>query len=115
LPESVRDGAPPGVGHPILAESRTLREMPGGGDWQALIDGDLKLIVSATESPALYDVAGDPNEVQDLAGERPQMVEAMAAKLKQTLAALPAPGPQPRPREVDASTPAALRALGYTE
>ena len=75
--------------------------------------GDLKLILSDRDEAELYDLARDPGESRDLAGERPEEVRRLAARL-----ARPAPGPAGAEAQrfpVDEETRRMLRRLGYAE
>lgn len=62
--------------------------------------------------PELYDVAEDPAERNDLAGEKPEIVSRLQGKLEELLRAAPAK-PGDSATSVDARTAAELAALGY--
>jgi uncharacterized sulfatase len=54
--------------------------------WRWIVDGDWKLIVPAVQNepdgePELYNLANDPREERNLAGEKPQVVERLRGEL----------------------------------
>ena len=55
--------------------------MPGAKN--ALIAGDQKLIVHASGQIELYDLASDPEERTDLAGQRPRVAAQLRARLEE--------------------------------
>jgi arylsulfatase A-like enzyme len=50
-------------------------------DDRAVRDGDWKLVLRGEEGPLLFDLAADPAESRDLAGEQPERVAELLAKL----------------------------------
>jgi tetratricopeptide (TPR) repeat protein len=70
--------------------------------------GDWKYVAAPTRE--LYDLARDPDETRNLAGERPQLADRLAAELE-TLA--PESSGTPVAAPVDAATLERLRSLGY--
>ena len=95
---------------PTLAELLALEELPGaqgrsfaallrggsdpvadrvvyavnpskGGDVDALVQGNFKLVRWGDEPPRLYNLAADPREQRDLASERPEVVAAMQTRI----------------------------------
>lgn len=75
-----------GVG--VLAPRDTLYwESPAGGGWQAARRGPWKAVRRPTRTQPnaleLYDLATDPGETRDLAGERPDVAEQMRTILRQ--------------------------------
>ena len=72
-----------------------------------------KLIESTNESPKLFEVLGDPSELEDLAGRKAEQVATMRATLGPRIGYAEAGGgPRAQPSE---ETLDALRALGYIE
>ena len=53
----------------------------GAVRYRMLRRGDLKLYVYNEHPPMLHDLAADPDEVNDLAGERPRQMAALMAEL----------------------------------
>jgi arylsulfatase A-like enzyme len=86
LAESVRDGVEPPA-HPVVAEVPTgdpsgVRTM----SQHAIRDGSWKLVTSledASVADALYDLAADPRERRNLAGEHPEVVERLKERLRE--------------------------------
>ena len=114
VPEGVQ-GRVAGRDHPLVSEVYPLPMFASTGDWRVLVDGSLKYVWSSQGRHALYDLDADPEELHDLSGERPEVMQAMHAKLERYLASLPAPGEAGPEREVDASTTEALKHLGYMD
>ncbi len=52
-----------------------------GGDVDALVQGNFKLVHWGDEAPQLYNLAADPREQRDLASERPEVVAAMQTRI----------------------------------
>jgi arylsulfatase A-like enzyme len=109
------DPAPASVGieqvraaHPAFDPAPFLRRL------RAWTDGPHKYLWSSDGRHALYDLARDPGESRDLAGEDPALAARLAADLDAFRATLracePAPAPAPTPEEIER-----LRALGYAE
>jgi len=66
------------------ARTFLYREFPGYGGWQAVWQGDHKLVRRRLQEPAkatteLYDLAADVGEQRDLAADAPERVRAMLA------------------------------------
>lgn len=114
VPEGVQ-GRVAGRDHPLVSEVYPLPMFASTGDWRVLVDGSLKYVWSSQGRHALYDLDADPEELHDLSGERPEVMQAMHAKLERYLASLPAPGEAGPEREVDAATTEALQHLGYMD
>ena len=105
---------------PVLSGSGTLgpRDLfwhyphysnQGGRPATALVSGSEKVVEHFDDGKVeLFDLASDPGERRDLAGDRPARAAEMAARLaawrKQVGAAMPTPNPQP----VDPFGPAAV-------
>jgi arylsulfatase len=112
-PSGIQGGVPPSIGHPVVAEVYPLPfESPEGG-WRALFDGPWKLLWNSKGRHGLYDLGRDPGERSNLAARDPARVARMSALLDRYLASLPRPGAAGPPRELDAATRDALKALGY--
>ena len=94
---------------PIVAE--TFRPQ-AGHNLRAVIDGDSKLILNTdTQQTMLYDLALDPNELQDQAGTQP----ALESALTQTMTDLVEGAVQRTPSENELTEEQLrrLRSLGY--
>jgi arylsulfatase A-like enzyme len=113
LPGGVQGGAPPRVGHPIVAEVDPLPFLSPDGSWRALFDGDLKFLWNGKGRHRLYDLARDPGEARDLAPREPERVARLAALTARYFEALPRPGAAGPPRVLDDETRRALESLGY--
>lgn len=82
----------------------------GGVAW---IKGGFKLIQNTYDGPfQLYDLRQDPREQTDLAGQQPDRVEAMLARMRETLVRLDHDRPQELP-ELSDQDRERLRSLGY--
>jgi choline-sulfatase len=85
--------------------------------WRTIVIGDLKLIQRSEKYFMLYDLATDPHEQRDLAGERPLSVRYLRGQLGIALARTQSsgerPAGKPQKTKIDAQTEAQLRALGY--
>jgi len=73
------DGHDDAPNHEAYAENTYPGSRFGWGELRALRRGRFKLI--ATTRPELYDLERDPQEQQNLFGERPQLARAMLARL----------------------------------
>jgi len=92
-------------------------------NWRTYTDGRWKLVQRPGNRSRLYDLAADPNEENDLAEARPELVHWLRGELGLRLGATPSQigGRSARPRrthaaestEIDEETAAQLRALGY--
>ena len=112
-PPGIQGGVPPSTGHPIVAEVYPLPFDSAEGDWRALFDGPWKFLWNSKGKHALYDLARDPEERQNLAGRETARAQRMAGLLDKYLASLPRSGAAGPVRELDAATREALKALGY--
>jgi arylsulfatase A-like enzyme/Tfp pilus assembly protein PilF len=82
--------------------------------WAALrgwVKDDWKLITGA--APELYDLASDPGELKNLAGEQPERVRRMTEDLQRGLQRLAPGGDRAQPKPVSAEQEERLRSLGY--
>ncbi len=119
LVASVREGVEPAPA-PIYVERRLFSSYPLDylrGTEIALVDGPWKLIVNdGRRSPELYDLAADPGERRDLAGEHPQRASAMRRRVEGWRRERPL-GRAARTVPVNrrAGELRALRALGYID
>ncbi|MDJ0864618.1 MAG: sulfatase [Myxococcota bacterium] len=108
--------AAPGDDVPVLAEVHPLPQFAKRGSWRALIEGDHKYLESSRGERLLFDVVRDADETENLLPREPERARAMAARLADALAALPAPpASDGTEREVDEETRRALESLGYLE
>jgi len=103
--------------HPSLARYKNYRlQVPGlEGKWRSVRHGDLKLIMIPTLGGVeweMYDLASDPGETKNLAGEHP-MEETLRKALEDWMAsARTRTGPA---RGLDEETIERLRSLGYVD
>jgi tetratricopeptide (TPR) repeat protein len=95
-----------GTDRPAYFESMTYNLVRGWAPLRGVLDGKSKFI--DLPIPELYDLAGDPGEVKNLAGGHADRVQVMANLLRGYNVAPPTrPGPE------SAEVNAALRSLGY--
>lgn len=80
---------------------------------QAFYRGPWKLIVGSDGSRRLYDLSADPDEANDLAAVRHELVNSLASDLSSLLAASRKPPSAPADTQADPETRARLEALGY--
>jgi len=113
VPAGIQGGPPPVTGHPVVAEVYPLAFDGPEGDWRALFDGAWKFLWNSKGKHALYDLARDPDERENLVGRETERARRMAGLLDKYLASLPRPGAAGPARELDAATREALKALGY--
>ena len=102
--------------HPAPAETRLPCLNFGWSGSEAIVDGDLKLILGA--APELFDLAADPAEEQDLGAQRPAERERLENRLAAVRSELsPVPVGEALPGETafapDPETRARLASLGY--
>lgn len=95
----------PSTPQAVFSETLYPRLHFGWSELGSLIDGPRHLI--AAPRPELYDLAGDPGERHDLAGERRDEVRALRARLERFEHAFAAPG------QADPERAERLAALGY--
>lgn len=110
-PPGIQGQVPGRITHSILTEESPA--FVGDEALRALYDGSEKLLWGSHGTRQLYDLANDPKEQRDLAGERPARVAELEAALQRRVATLPAPSAFEAAGAVDAETREALRALGY--
>ena len=88
---------------------------PGSARQRAVLRGPFKLVATPRYEGgydlALFDVVADPEQLDDLSAERPDLVEALAQDLRRWAASLPEEGEG----FVDPRVERALRSLGYVE
>ena len=120
---SLLEPAPTDASRAVLRSAVGLVRTAGGETkddrepWYAVRDGDLRLV----ERPArgerwLFDLARDPGERQDLAGERGDLVETLASKLERWREEMALVGRWVQSDgavELDAQELERLRSLGY--
>jgi arylsulfatase A-like enzyme len=117
--DRVRVGAYPIVTTTILEQTRkrhpAFDPKPFEHTLQAFYRAPWKLILASDGASRLYDLEHDPQEANDLAPERGDLVRSLSADLAHLLAgARPAPH-EPEVIEPDADTRARLKALGYDD
>ena len=115
MPQGIQGQAPPRIEHPIVVESRSFPKISPRGSWRALYQDDWKLMRSSQGSQMLFDLSSDPAESANVLAEHPDRARRMNERLDRYFSSLPPPGPEPPPRELDAETREALRAVGYLE
>jgi arylsulfatase A-like enzyme len=79
----------------------------------AIYEGDSKLIRSSDGPPELYDLATDPPESTNRAGDDPAYVEALLQRLEEAIARGAIDAPDMDPRKLSAEEIKQLEALGY--
>lgn len=104
--EGVDVGPQPAADSAIYAESYQLVGRFGIAPHRAVVEGNWKLI--ATPEPELYDLLADPAERNNVAGQHPDEVKKLQARLE-ALGASPPTGAS----QLDAETISQLAALGY--
>jgi arylsulfatase A-like enzyme len=115
-PSGIQGGAPPDVGHPILAEVYPRSDSDRFvGSWRALIDGDLKFLWNSRGEHRLFDLKNDPGETANLVVSQPDRAAVMESILARYLESLPPPAARGPEGAIDAETREALRRLGYFE
>lgn len=110
-PPGIQGQVPGRITHPILTEESPA--FVGDEALRAFYEGSEKLLWGSHGTRQLYDLANDPKEERDLAGERPARLAELEAALQRRVATLPAPSAFEAAGAVDAETREALRALGY--
>jgi arylsulfatase A-like enzyme len=113
IPPDIQGQLPGHITHPILTEESPA--FAGDEALRAYYDGSEKFLWGSRGTRQLYDLANDPKEQRDLAGERPARVAEFETALQRHLATLPAPSAFEAEGAVDRETREALRALGYAE
>ena len=98
---------------PLLAEVKPLAFMSPEGSWRALYLGRHKLLWNSLGNHALYDLAEDPGERNDLSRIDPPRTTEAIRLLDKVLSSLPPPGEPGPPTSLDEETLKALRNLGY--
>lgn len=106
-------GKGPGPTRPgVFAESHTPRLQHGWSGLRAFVSGSAKLIEAPR--PEFYDLAADPEESEDLAGQRPAEVDDALRALTGMVARAREVAPQESAERVATEEEMAqLRALGY--
>ena len=84
-------------------------------DWRMLLSGNYKLLSSSDGKRMLFNLADDPEELNDLASSQPDRLSAMSSVLERFLAQLPEARMDGARAEVDEETRRALESLGYLE
>jgi arylsulfatase A-like enzyme len=109
---------PPGGREPVAeqhyAQTRDMRSSWGARFErvrEAMFAGRYKLIRSSDGSHELYDLPADPEEQENLFGERPELAARLLQALERALAA--PPEPSAAPAGLSEAERAELRALGY--
>ena len=94
---------------PAVVERMRLRQVR-----RAIYDGDQKLIMRENQVETLFNVAGDPAEMDDLAAAQPAQTAALERKINRFVQTMSQP-PDVRSAEADEKVVEQLRALGYIE
>jgi len=115
IPEDIQGVAPPRSDRPVIVESRAIPPWQDDGPWLALIEGERKFMWNETLGHGLFDLAVDPQELENVAGENPARAFEMKQRLQAYLSSLPRPGAQAAPQALDPETEQALENLGYLE
>ncbi len=104
------DGQPSRWSDVHYAENLSPRLTHGWGELRVLVEGSMKYIHGPT--PELYDLDTDPDELHDLARERPGEAQRMRAHLEALLKQWSVPGASTT-QAVDAEVRHRLESLGY--
>ena len=112
-PNDIQGSVPPEIAHPIVAETYPLKMNSSDGDWRAIFDGNYKFVWNSKGRHLLFDLANDPEEINNLAEQDVKRVGRMTAKLHHYLAGLPTPDDGGSVRQLDQQTIEALKGLGY--
>ncbi len=121
LPPHIQ-GRPLGEAHPIVSEALTLpatgnpmrADWRYQGHWRVWIEDGWKFGWSSDGNHFLVDLENDPQERENLAKTRPDLVAKLSQRLESYLAGLPVPGAIGEVEQPDAGTLEALKGLGYT-
>ncbi len=81
--------------------------------FDAIVQGDFKLIRSNRDEIELFNLLDDPTEITNIAGSDPDTVSGLTVSLDQWLAAHPPGGVAPPSTDLDAGLVEHLRGLGY--
>ncbi|MFT7463636.1 MAG: arylsulfatase A-like enzyme [Pseudohongiellaceae bacterium] len=103
------------IDHPIVAE---VYPLPGDSDvgfWRTLHMDDFKFSESGAGVRSLVNLANDPGEARNLAGERSAMTAALQKRLARYLEALPRPSSGGPAVLLDEQTREQLESLGYVK
>jgi arylsulfatase A-like enzyme/Flp pilus assembly protein TadD len=109
--ESLLGAIPVSADRPALLETQVPAQAFAAPPLVGLRAGRLKWIEG--ERPELFDLAADPAESRNLAGERPETVRQLRETLRRLLAACASRGLDAEPRDLRPEEVAALRSLGY--
>lgn len=112
-PDDVQGGAPPEVGHPIVAEVYPRDFEAPLGQWRALLDGDFKFLWNSKDRHHLFDLKRDPHETANLLTKNPAQAEAMETRLAAYLDGLPKPAAGGEEQVIDEETRQTLESMGY--
>jgi arylsulfatase A-like enzyme len=115
VPAGTQGGAPPRIGHPLLAEVNPIASADPAGRWRALWQGRDKLMQNDAAERRLFDLENDPREQVDRAAREPAVGARMAEALERAFGTLPPPPPSPPATPIDPGTRDALERLGYLD
>lgn len=115
IPDYVQGRTLDGPEHPILAEAYPPEHDSEFGYWQALYEGQHKILLNSKGSHQLFDLKSDPHEMKNLYSEDAERAQRMTRKLQTLLSEMPRPEGSPVPLEFDDQTREELEALGYLQ
>jgi arylsulfatase A-like enzyme len=110
MPEGIQGMAPPGIEHPIIAETYCIDYT-----MRAIFRGNYKFIWKSNGVHMLFNLKDDPSENNNLIKQDVGHAKSLEDDLKNYLSGLPNPGQAGTLQKVDNDTQEALKSLGYIE